>query len=208
MTTMCFSLRRCLALAGILLVPSAQFLRADQIEMKNGDRYVGTVLSMTADSVVLQSQMLGKVVVPRSKVSLISLGMAPLPVAPTAAAVAPVSSASAKESGVDVATALRQLGANTNAIEQIRLQFLQGAGQQANDKFNQLLDGLSSGKMDINGLRAEAKSAADQLRALKKGMGSDDTLDAYLNILDSFLAESAPSPTVSTNTSPGITTIQ
>src|ERR1700678_3074217 len=76
MTTMCFSLKRGLVLAGILLVPSAQFLRADQIEMKNGDRYVGTVLSMTADSVVLQSQMLGKVVVPRSKVSLISLGMA------------------------------------------------------------------------------------------------------------------------------------
>jgi len=86
------------------------------------------------------------------------------------------------------------LGANTNLVQQIRKQFLADAGPKANDKFDELLNGLTTGKLDINGLRAEAKSAADQLRAMKKDMGGDagETLDAYLGVLDSFLSQSAP----------------
>lgn len=33
-------------------------VRADQIEMSNGDRYVGRVVSMNADTLVLQSDVL------------------------------------------------------------------------------------------------------------------------------------------------------
>jgi hypothetical protein len=62
------------------------------------------------------------------------------------------------------------------------------------NKFNELLDGLSSGKIDMSELRAEAQTAADQLRAEKKDMGTDPTgeTDLYLSILDSFLKETAP----------------
>jgi hypothetical protein len=34
-------------------------LRVDQVQMQNGDRYAGKVVSMTANALVLQSDMLG-----------------------------------------------------------------------------------------------------------------------------------------------------
>ena len=67
---------------------------------------------------------------------------------------------------------MHQLGANTNFIEQIRKQFLSQAGPEANDKFDEMVAGLMSGKFDMNSLRAEAKAAAGQIRALK-GQGGD-----------------------------------
>src|SRR5712691_6726055 len=56
--------------AGAILPPP---LRADQIEMQNGDRYVGTVLSLNANTLVLHSEVLGDLTLPRSKVAQITL---------------------------------------------------------------------------------------------------------------------------------------
>jgi hypothetical protein len=179
----------------LLLVPLAM-VRADQIEMQNGDRYSGAVLSMTPDTVVLQSEILGQLKLPRNKVSTITLGSANNPGRPVASTnnPPPAPSALATPSAADTPGALRQLGANTNLVQQIRKQFLADAGPRANDKFDELLNGLMTGKLDMDGLRAEAKSAADQLRAMKMDMGGDagETLDAYLGVLDSFLSQSAP----------------
>lgn len=178
----------------ILFLVSASLVRADQIVMENGDRFSGSVVSMTPDTVVLQSDTLGQVKLPRNKVSAINLGstIAPLPAATNNSAPAVPTQSAAAATNV-----LQQLGSDTNLIQQIRKQFLADAGPQANDKFDELLTGLMSGKMDINDLRAQAKSAADQLRAMKKDMGSDagQTLDAYLSVLDNFLAQSAPGST-------------
>jgi len=63
-----------------------------------------------------------------------------------------------------------------------------------------MVDGLMNGKLTVNDIRAEAKSAADQLKGLKRDLGDDDSgaLDGYLSILESFLQETAlppPSPT-------------
>ena len=58
----------------LLLWLAAVGLRADQVEMQNGDRYVGNVLSLTADKLVIQSEVLGKLTIPRDKVALITLG--------------------------------------------------------------------------------------------------------------------------------------
>src|SRR5712691_4648811 len=59
------------ALAALALIPSQ--LSADQIEMQNGDRYVGTVLSLNANTLVLHSEVLGDLTLPRAKVAQISL---------------------------------------------------------------------------------------------------------------------------------------
>jgi hypothetical protein len=98
-------------------------------------------------------------------------------------------------------SALRNLGANTNLVEQIRGQFLTGAGGAANGKFDELMSGLMSGKIDMDGLRAQAKSSADQLRTLKRESGgaADASLDFYLDILDNFLKETAQPPNITTN---------
>ena len=62
--------------------------------------------------------------------------------------------------------------------------FLSDAGPEANQKFEEMLNGLMSGKISVDDLRAQAKAAADQLRALK-GSGEDPgfAADTYLAIL-------------------------
>ena len=94
----------------------------------------------------------------------------------------------------------------TNLIQQVQSQFLGSASPDAINKFNELLNGLSTGNIDLNGLRAEAQSAADQLRSLKQDSGPDSSgaMDSYLAILDSFLQEVAAVnvPTNSSSTVP------
>ena len=178
---------------------------ADEVEMQNGDRYVGKVLSLTNDTLVLQSDLLGELSLPRSKVTLIALG------AGASTNLARLSSAGnfqVRAAAVvrtngnrSIAADLRGLGANTNFIQQVKSQFLAAAGPEANSKFDEMVGGLLNGKLDLNDIRKEAKSAADQLRSLKKELGDDagDSLDGYLDILDSFLKESAPATESSTN---------
>jgi hypothetical protein len=56
------------------LFVAAPWLRADQVEMQNGDRYFGRVLSVSADTVTLESELLGKINVPRKKVASLAFG--------------------------------------------------------------------------------------------------------------------------------------
>jgi hypothetical protein len=180
---------------------------ADQVEMRNGDRYVGKVLSLSTNSLVLQNELLGTVRLPREKVALITLDSTaptdapPLP-SPANRKVRPPSAAGAA-GGTNAPPELRELAGHTNLIRQIQRQFLSGAGPEANQKFDELLSGLMSGKMTVDDLRAQAQSAADQLRALKRDSGEDPgfAADTYLAILDHFLKESAPSAST-TNASP------
>jgi hypothetical protein len=191
--------------AGVALCGAAWLLcgpgfraAADVVEMQNGDRYVGTVVSMGSEKLILQGDVLGRLELPRNQVALIGLGpnaatnlarlSAPAkPLAPQAAA--------GTNAGPDLSKMFRQLGLSTNLIQQVQRQFLSDAGPEAKEKFNELLSGLSTGKLNLNDIRAQAQSAAEQVRALKKELGEDAgwTLDAYLGILDHFLKENAPS---------------
>jgi hypothetical protein len=193
--------------AALALCPVA-FLRADQVVMRNGDTYNGKVLSVTTNVVVLQNDNLGSVTLARSKINGISFGNGN----GTAKGSSPVASSTGIQigqpvttktnAGSDLTTALRGIGDQTNLIQQVQSQFLGSASPEAISKFNELLNGLSTGKIDLNGLRAEAQSAADQLRSLQKDSGPDasDAMDSYLAILDSFLQE-IPAVNVPTNSS-------
>jgi hypothetical protein len=181
---------------------------ADQIQMKNGDVLNGAVLSLSTNALVLKNENLGVIHLPRAKVAAIRFGeAAATPSAPVATATnnPPVRPPAVPQAGAgaDFATLLRGIRADSNLVQQVQAQFLGDASPEATAKFNELLDGLSTGKIDMNGLRAEAKNAADQLRALKKDLGSDagDEVDGYLNILDVFLRESAPA-NIPTNSAP------
>jgi len=184
---------------------AAAWLRADRVEMQNGDRYFGKVLSVTSDTLVLQSDLLGRLSLPRAKVAFIALGAS----APTnfARLALPTNSqpralsAALTNANAGLSAAFRELGANTNFIQQIREQFLSAAGPEANKKYDELMNGLMSGKLNMEGLRAEAKSSADQLRALKRELGGDagESPDVYLDILDSFLKETAAPAGSATN---------
>lgn len=58
-----------------------------------------------------------------------------------------------------------------------------------------------SGKLNMNDLAAQARSAADQLRAARKDLGDEAgwMVDSYLGILDHFLNQIGPASGSSTN---------
>jgi hypothetical protein len=90
----------------------------------------------------------------------------------------------------NLSTAVRELGTKSNLVQQVQAQFLAGAGPEANEKFSQILNDLTTGKMSVADLRAQARSAAAQLRALQGEAGEDSgAVDMYLSVLDSFLRE-------------------
>jgi hypothetical protein len=210
--------------AGVLLTFAvAPALRADVLEMQNGDRYSGKVLSMSANIIVLNSEVLGRINVPRSKVASMTFGTNSAPVAFTAAATTggaavaqnaaanipniplPVSTnlpimvtgtpaATTNVNNPDLSSAFRQLGMNTNFIGEIRQQMFAG-NPQASAKYDEMVNSLLSGQLNMGELRRQAQASADQLRELKRGLPeAGDALDSYLQILDSFLKETANEP--------------
>ena len=192
----------------LLLCAATPAVRADQVSMQNGDRYNGKVLSVSSNSVLFQSEVLGNLTLPRAKVASIDLGNGPVtrsqPTVQAATTLPRVPSATRTNVEADFSAAFRQMGSQTNLIQQIQSQFLAGAGQEANDKFEQMMGDLINGKMSVNDLAAQAKGAADQLRAFRKELGEDaggGELDAYLSILDSFLNQVPATPSGLTNAS-------
>jgi len=188
----------------IFMFVAAPRLRADLVEMQNGDRYSGKVLSVSADTVVLESEVLGKINVPRKKVATLMIG-ANAATPNTATNIARVSAstnlpaavpaAALANTNVDLSAAFRNLGANTNFIGQIRQQMLAGNSEAASN-YDKLVSGLMTGKLNLDDLRREAKSSADQLRELKRELGPDagDSINAYLSVLDNFLKETDGQP--------------
>jgi hypothetical protein len=175
----------------------------DQVEMQNGDRYAGQVVSLGTNTVVLKSDVLGTLRLPRAKVAVITLGAVPATNSPSLRSPtngeARTPPTGAVNAAPDVSPALHELAASTNLIQQVQKQFLSSAGPEANDKFIELLGGFMSGKLSVDDIRAQAKSAADQLRALKRDSGENAgfAADTYLTILDHFLKETAPSGSAS-----------
>lgn len=177
------------------------YVFAAQIEMHNGDRYVGQVLSLNEENLVLRNEVLGTVKLPRGKVARITMGSATA----TEPAVEPARTNAASRGATTTTTnaaafSLPQLKTNASSIQQVREQFLSDASPEAKAKFNELAGGLLAGKLSVADIRAEAKSAAEQLRALKADLGEDAgiAVDGYLAILDRFLNEGKP-PSALTN---------
>ncbi len=166
--------------------------------MQNGDSLNGKVLSMTANALVLQDENLGTITLPRVKVKALIFGngatTASLPAtSPTNLIIIRPPSASPADPNSDLATMFRGIREHTNLIEQVQGQILGSSSPDAMNKFNQLLDGLASGQVDMNGLRSQAQSAADELRQYKNELGPEfgAEADSYLAILNSFLQETA-----------------
>lgn len=197
----------------VLLFTAAFWLRADEVNMQNGDRYFGHVVSVSADTVVLNSEVLGKINVPRKNVASLAFGTNTV-AAKLATNVAPVSvptnlpvvaaPAGAANTNLDFSAALQNPGLGVNSIRQIREQMLAGSPEAAG-KFDTMVNGLLTGSMSMDDLRREAKSSADQLRELKRDLGPEaaESLDGYLEVLDDFLKESeTTAPTTNAAASP------
>lgn len=189
-----------LALLGIGFSGGLPFAAwAGIMTMQNGDRYSGQVLSVSAASVELQSPDAGKNTAARSNVASLTFGTNA--VAPKFASPLPVVAAPTNPPGVDsrpetvkpdaeLAAMLRLPAVQTNSLRQIREQMLASA-PKAVGKFNELVGGLMTGKLNVEDIRREARSAVNQLRELKRELGPEvsGSLDGYLSILEKFLQE-------------------
>jgi hypothetical protein len=185
----------------LLVLATSAFLlplRADQIEMQNGDRYVGTVLSLNTNSLLLHSEVLGNLTLPRAQITTITLrppapATRPATAAPISArnSAQPAATARTNAPSEELPTGFRLLAANTNWVDKVTGPFLDSAGPEAKAKFNELFGGLMSGSISMQELRNQARSAVAQVKSLKKETG-DDTgmLDTYVTILEKFLGES------------------
>jgi hypothetical protein len=187
--------------AGILTL-AAGFARADQLQMQNGDRYAGKILSVTSNTVVLQSDVLGTVTLPRNQVASLIIGEA----APNITRAIPASSPNTSATNADLSAALRNLGADTNFIQQVRQQVL-GGSPEASQKYDEMVGELLGDKLSTGDIRNQAQASIDQINQLKKELGPDagNSLDSYLAILQSFVNESAsdasaPAGPAATNT--------
>jgi hypothetical protein len=174
------------------IIPSTH---AEQVNMQNGERYVGKVVAISNETVVVKSEVLGILKVPRSKIASITFGTNAVPPdvqMPVAANTQPQKPA-ATNSNSELSAAINQLRANPNAMQQVQQQMLAGADPKATDMFNQMMGGLMNGSLNLNDIRTQAKSAADQLRSAKKELGDDSgfAVDGYLAVLDNFLRETA-----------------
>ena len=195
-----YSRKRIAVWAASLLTLSAATSRADQLQMKNGDRYAGKIISVTSNTIVLESDVLGKVTLPRDKVLNLMFGpITPTNASPAASTTNGTFSGAAPapqvpDTNADLSGALHHLGANTNFIQQVRQQMLAGADPAASQKYDELVGGLLTGKLSVDDIRNEAKSSIDQINELKKELGpqADESLDSYLSILQSFVNETAP----------------
>lgn len=173
---------------------------ADQVNMQNGERYIGKVVTVSNDTVVLQSDVLGTVLVPRSKITTVVFGTNVNATTTATAAVQPTHTASPNaNANADLTTAIQQLRTDTNTTRQVQRQvqqqILAGADPQATEMFNQMVEGLMNGSLNVDDIRTKAKTAADQLRMAKKELGDEAgfAIDGYLAVLDGFLRETAAS---------------
>src|SRR5437588_1758964 len=119
-------------LTAAILSGSFAGARADQVQLQNGDQLAGKVVSMDANTLVLQSQVLGVLRVPRNQIALVNFGAQartnPAPVLAPAQPLLRAPSPAHTNAAPSLDVSLRQLGSQTNLIRQVRDQFLAGAG--------------------------------------------------------------------------------
>lgn len=190
--------------AVLLLLSSIRSVAADEIEMINGDRYVGRVVALGGETLTLQSEVLGTLKLPREKIAGITFvrgkpergtnSLRSVPLLSRSNALPRVQATVRTNLNADSTDVLRQLSESSNLVQQVQQQLLGGAGPEAQARFNDLLGSLMTGKLDLNGLRLEAKSTLAQARNARKELGDEagSGLDSYLAILDSFLKETEP----------------
>ncbi|HEX3798918.1 MAG TPA: hypothetical protein VH413_09465 [Verrucomicrobiae bacterium] len=196
---------------GLAVATFTQPVRADMIELTNGDHYRGVVISMTQTNMEFLSEIQGRVTLPRNKIAQITLNevitksvvvtkppvtngtlvAAPL-ILSGASTAAPVRHDAAPGNQADaVVQQMRQQGVDPRLIDQVQEQIFGKSSPAAAQKFNEMIGGLQSGSMSIRDLRNQAQSAINQINSAKKEFGSDagDMLDGYLTILQNFVRD-------------------
>jgi hypothetical protein len=188
--------------------------RADTLQLVNGDRYQGTILSVNQSNVEFQSEILGPITLSRDKVAGMGFGKSEIPKAATNAVTSPavlapgpslimqgtnrLDSDTASAPGDSVLRQMRQDGIDPGLVNAVQQQVFGQGNPAAVQKFNELMGGLMDGSLSITDIRAQAQQSIQQIKDAKQQLGPDvgDMFDGYLAILENFVAESAPNDTI------------
>jgi hypothetical protein len=209
------TIRHLLALSLVLMFSSV--VLADAIQLDNGDTLNGKVVSVNDKEVTFQSEVHGKMILARKKVIAIVLGDAKL--APQKSAQGYQEGESPKDIvgrlvpknfGVkqlrelekgkqpapnpeDLVDQLRTEGVDPALVNELKVRLPGFSAPPVQKYFNDTVQGLMSGKINLGHIRKDAVNARDQLNDLKKDLGPDGAvLDGYLSILNGFINETAP----------------
>lgn len=170
-----------LSLFSLLIV--VQGAIADIIDCDNGDRYNGKVVSMDEKNVTLRNEIAGTISIPRSRIITISFRDPGQP--------RPVTEPIVSTNRPNAANGLQFDAA---AVQKVQNEILATATPEATQMFNEMVQGLMGGQMNVGDIRNKAQSTLQELRELQKELGDDETaalLNSYGAILENFLRQSA-----------------
>jgi hypothetical protein len=179
---------RALGLVICLLASLTVVLKGDLLEMTNGDRYTGKVVSVTQSNVTFQSEIQGTMNLPRGKVARVSFEEAlsrPPGITPSVAKTN------------ETVKPLPKVDFDAKSLSQVQQELLSTASPEARREFHETVKGLMTGKLTIDDIRTQARNAVKDIKAAKEelGEGAADAFDGYLRILERFLSE-ADQPTI------------
>jgi len=148
----------------------------DVIECENGDRYNGKVLLLNEKELKLQNDIQGTITIPREKIVTISFR----PAKKTGLLnERPSAGATNRPSQFDPA-----------AVAKVQQELLGEANPEANQLFQEMVNGLMSGKMNIGDIQGKAQSTLNELKQFQKELGQDEDgelLGNYVSVLENFL---------------------
>ena len=157
-------------------------LNGETLELRNGDRFQGKLLSVQDENLEWQHVVLGKLTIPRDQVAAVYF--------------IPPREEKNTETGGDVT----KLKIDPETVDKVRLEVLGAAPQGAHDMFNEMISGLSSGEIQMADVRRMAMDTVAQVESLQEDLGEDVgfALDGYLGILKNFIQKTAPPTEVPT----------
>ncbi len=150
---------------------------SETIHLINGDLIQAKVISLDDKHLSVQSNILGILKIPRVKVARIDFISQPQP-----------NSIPSPKALKSVPGALNQ-GNPSDLIQQVQQQMLTTAGPEANEMYQNLVQGVTSGSINIPQLKTMAEDTVKQIEELQAELGDDVgfALDGYLGILKGFI---------------------
>jgi len=178
--------------SAVCLLPAV--LRADVIELVNGDRYYGSLIAVTQTNVELKSEIQGKMNIARDKVATIMFRETAAQRADVAKSITGKKNAKASA----LADELRAQGIDPKDISKVPEEILSGANPDATAQFKDMVAGLMTGQLSVDSIRVQAQKSVEEIHAMKEDLGEEggELLDGYLLILENFLKETDKSDAV------------
>jgi hypothetical protein len=150
--------------------------RADTINLTNGDRFTGSIELVDATEVHLKSDSVGTIKIPRAKVISIFFGTNQPPIKTLA--------------GPEKDSATTGGLFDPKSVDKVQEDFLATAGPEANAMFKDLIQGLASGKLNVEDIRDQARESLKGLKELQADGGEEadnPLIQGYVGILENFI---------------------